>query len=32
LGPLFDTSADMEADLARLRTFYTPFQGKHRNV
>jgi 1-acyl-sn-glycerol-3-phosphate acyltransferase len=32
IGPLFDTSADMEADLARLRAFYAPFQGKHRNV
>lgn len=32
LGPLFDTSADMEADLARLRAFYAPFRGKHRNV
>ena len=32
IGPLFDTSADMEADLARLRAFYAPFRGKHRNV
>lgn len=32
LGPLFDTSADMEADLARLRAFYAPFKGKHRDV
>lgn len=32
LGPLFATSADMEADLARLRAFYAPFKGKHRNV
>ncbi len=32
LGPLFDTSADMEADLARLRAFYAPFRGKHRNI
>jgi 1-acyl-sn-glycerol-3-phosphate acyltransferase len=32
LGPLFGTSADMEADLARLRAFYAPFRGKHRNV
>jgi 1-acyl-sn-glycerol-3-phosphate acyltransferase len=32
IGPLFDTSADMEADLARLRAFYAPFKGKHRNV
>jgi 1-acyl-sn-glycerol-3-phosphate acyltransferase len=32
IGPLFDTSADMEADLARLRAFYAPFKGKYRNV
>lgn len=32
LGPLFATSADMDADLARLRAFYAPFRGKHRNV
>ncbi|MEO8777282.1 MAG: lysophospholipid acyltransferase family protein [Rhodanobacter sp.] len=32
LGPLFDTSADMDADIARLRAWYTPFKGKHRNV
>ena len=32
IGPLFHTSDDMEADLARLRTYYEPFRGKHRNV
>jgi len=32
LGPLFDTSADLDADLARLRAWYAPFRGKHRNV
>lgn len=32
LGPLFDTTADMDADVARLRAFYAPFKGKHRNV
>lgn len=32
LGPLFDASDDMDADIARLRAFYTPFKGKHRNV
>ena len=32
IGPLFHTSDDMEADLARLRVFYAPFKGKHRNV
>jgi 1-acyl-sn-glycerol-3-phosphate acyltransferase len=32
LGPLFDTSADMDVDHARLRAWYLPFKGKHRNV
>ncbi len=32
LGPLFDTSASMSADLARLRAWYAPFKGKYRNV
>jgi 1-acyl-sn-glycerol-3-phosphate acyltransferase len=32
IGPLFETSNDMDADLARLRAFYAPFKGKHRNV
>ncbi len=32
LGPLFDTGADMEADVIRLRAWYAPFKGKHRNV
>jgi 1-acyl-sn-glycerol-3-phosphate acyltransferase len=32
IGPLFETSGDMEADLVRLRAFYAPFKGKHRNV
>lgn len=32
LGPLFDTSLDMEADLALLRGFYAPFRGRRRNV
>lgn len=32
LGPLFDTSADMHTDIARLRAWYAPFKGKHRNV
>jgi 1-acyl-sn-glycerol-3-phosphate acyltransferase len=32
LGPLFDTSTDMDADLVRLRAFYAPFKGKRRNV
>ena len=32
LGPLFVTSAAMKADIANLRQFYTPFQGKHRGA
>jgi hypothetical protein len=32
IGPLFDTSTDMQADLARLRAFYAPFRGKHRDI
>ncbi len=32
VGPLFQPSDDMEADLLRLREFYAPFKGKHRNV
>lgn len=32
VGPPLTTSDDMEADIARLRAFYAPFQGKHRNV
>ncbi|WP_426690428.1 lysophospholipid acyltransferase family protein [Rhodanobacter ginsengiterrae] len=32
VGPLFHTSDDMEADLLRLRAFYAPFRGKHRDV
>jgi len=31
-GPPIDASADMEADIARLRAWYVPFRGKHRNV
>ena len=32
LGPLFDPGADMEADMQRLRTWYAPFKGRHRDV
>jgi 1-acyl-sn-glycerol-3-phosphate acyltransferase len=32
LGPLLDTTDDMAADVARLRAFYTPFQGKYHGV
>jgi 1-acyl-sn-glycerol-3-phosphate acyltransferase len=30
IGPLFEPSDDVEADLKRLRDFYAPWQGKHR--
>ncbi len=32
LGPLFEPSADLGADLARLRVFYAPWRGKHRGT
>ena len=32
IGPLFVTSEDMEADMARLRAFYAPFKGKYHGV
>ncbi len=32
LGPLFETGDDMQADLARLRAFYAPYQGKHHGI
>jgi 1-acyl-sn-glycerol-3-phosphate acyltransferase len=32
IGPPFETSDDMKADLLCLRDFYAPFEGKHRNV
>lgn len=32
VGPLFQTSADVDADVAALRTYYAPFHGKHRDV
>lgn len=32
LGHLHTLSADMAADLARLRAFYAPFKGKHHDV
>ncbi len=32
VGSPLVTSADMDADMARLRAFYAPFKGKHRNV
>ncbi|MGE3104386.1 MAG: 1-acyl-sn-glycerol-3-phosphate acyltransferase [Lysobacterales bacterium] len=30
VGPSFEMSDDMHADIARLRDYYAPFQGKHR--
>jgi 1-acyl-sn-glycerol-3-phosphate acyltransferase len=32
IGTPMPTSADLDADLARLRAFYAPFRGKHRKV
>ena len=32
VGPLFETTPAMDADIAALRAFYAPFQGKHRGV
>ena len=32
IGPLFETSDDMEADIVRLRAFYAPFKGKYHGV
>ena len=32
LGPLFHTSDDAEADMARLREFYRPWVGKNRGA
>lgn len=32
LGPLFQPTADKDADIAALRAFYAPFRGKYRGV
>jgi len=32
VGPPFTTSDDMEADLARLRVWYRPWQGRHHGT
>ena len=32
LGPLFQPTDDMNADIAVLRGFYKPFKGKHRGI
>lgn len=29
IGPLFETGGDMAADIARIRAWYRPWQGKH---
>lgn len=32
IGATFELSADLDADLARIRAWYRPWVGKHRNV
>lgn len=32
IGPTFATTADLDADLLRIREFYRPWQGKHRGT
>lgn len=32
IGPLFQTSDDAESDIAHMRDYFAPFQGKHRGV
>lgn len=32
LGPLFHASDDLEADMAKIRAFYKPWQGKNRGT
>ncbi len=32
LGPLFHPSDDLEADMAKIRAFYRPWQGKNRGT
>ena len=32
LGPLFEPSGDVDADVAELRAFYAPWRGKHRGA
>ena len=29
LGPVFEPSGDIEADMARIKAFYAPFKGKN---
>ena len=32
IGPLFHTTGDLEADMAAVRAWYRPWQGKNRNT
>lgn len=32
IGPLIDTTPDLDADMARIREFYVPWQGKNRGT
>jgi 1-acyl-sn-glycerol-3-phosphate acyltransferase len=32
IGPLIETTPNLEADMARIRAFYVPWQGKHRGT
>jgi hypothetical protein len=32
LGPLIELSDDLDADMARIREYYLPFQGKNRGT
>jgi hypothetical protein len=29
MGPLFEPTGDIEADMARIKAFYQPFKGKN---
>ena len=32
LGPLIELSDDLDADMARIRAYYVPFQGRNRGT
>lgn len=32
IGPVFELSADMDADIAKIRAWYAPYQGKRRKA
>ena len=32
IGPLFHTSGDLQADMAAIRAWYRPWQGKNRGT